>query len=186
VLAAGQGLLVGGQAGDLAGRQGPVVQRHLVGGRVAGLLTVAKLSLGCSSAAAVSVHSPPRAPTHRACDPVTRVGGFALSLVAAVPPAPELAQVVGMVADGVDQRFVWEAEASDGDCRLLTLPRPLCETPCSGGQFCAGENRCIREPALQDVGAVTLSGLTQPVRIMGVNNTSGGGYGGIYCFALVP
>jgi hypothetical protein len=109
-----------------------------------GLLTVAALGLGCSSAAAPSVHSPPRAPTHRACEPATRVGGFTLSLVAAMPPAPELAQVVGKVS-GVN----WMSSLAEGGCA-------------------------------PGVNLIERGGARMPT--VG----SGGGYGGIYCFALVP
>jgi hypothetical protein len=45
----------------------------------------------------------------------------------------------------------------------------VCNTPCAGGMICAGANKCVAEPATQDLGTVTFSGLGAPVSLMLAN-----------------
>jgi hypothetical protein len=106
---------------------------------------------------------------YKPCDPASRVGGFTLELV---PPdasisKPGTAQVAGVVQNGVDPSQLWETQASEGDCKLLGLPLPFCDPSCTGEKpICTAQNKCIATPAPQDVGTLTLSGLTSPATVM--------------------
>jgi hypothetical protein len=65
----------------------------------------------------------------------------------------------GAVYDSVDPRNVWVEKTKEGDCRLITGPKLSCAPSCTSGEVCAGNNKCITEPAPQDAGTVTISGL---------------------------
>jgi hypothetical protein len=135
----------------------------------AGLLVAWILGLGCSSGDPPAVAPPRGSSAHEPCDLANRVGGFALSLVGPMPPIPAVAHFTGKVADRVDSRDLWQSQAREGDCRLVTRSNPFCDPACSGDRFCGSENQCVPEPTLQDVGTVTLSGLSEPVTVKGIN-----------------
>lgn len=65
----------------------------------------------------------------------------------------------GGLYDAVDPRNVWVEKAKEGDCRLITGPKLSCAPSCGSGEICAGNNKCITEPAPQDAGTVTIAGL---------------------------
>jgi protein-L-isoaspartate O-methyltransferase len=124
------------------------------------------LGLACSSSGA------PGGGTlagYKPCDPATRVGLFTLQLVPPDPSTstPGTAQIAGSIQNGVDPTQVWVAQASEGDCKLVGLPIPFCDPACPGEKpICAAQNKCMAEPMPQDVGSVTLGGLTAPATAM--------------------
>jgi hypothetical protein len=105
--------------------------------------------------------------THRPCERANRVGGFAVQLVAEKPeddpPTPAFAAVTGGVRDRIDPREVWQEVQKDGACKVVNLPLLTCTPNCSGAQVCAGANRCVPAPLGQDVGAVSVTGLSSPL-----------------------
>jgi hypothetical protein len=129
----------------------------------------------CLALATCSSSEAPQGSTagYKPCDPANRVGGFALQLVAAKPhdepPTPAFAQAAGKVGDRIDPRDLWQVQSKEGDCSLVTLPNLFCDPRCSGDQVCAGQNKCVPEPVLQDVGAVTVTGLIAPLSVNAVN-----------------
>jgi hypothetical protein len=105
---------------------------------------------------------------YRPCDPANHAGGFAVQLIAARPeddpPTPASAVLTGKVLDRADPRELWRSLASEAGCRVAELPPLICNPSCPATQICETENRCTPEPARQEVGEVTLTGLPGPVK----------------------
>jgi hypothetical protein len=97
--------------------------------------------------------------TNAACSPATRVGGFAVKLVEA-PGTPPLTAIDGGIRNGVQPNQIWQQKGgAAGTCRLMVGPTLVCTTPCTNPQICAGQNQCIDPPTLQNLGAVTITGV---------------------------
>lgn len=84
-------------------------------------------------------------------------GGF---LVAAYT---DYSIVDGRFADGVVPLTVLEELVVEGDCRLLRRNNPHCEPTCSPEETCDFDGTCLPYPEDQDLGHVTVSGLSQAV-----------------------
>jgi hypothetical protein len=98
-------------------------------------------------------------PVDGACSATTRIGGFAVQLVAVAGSAP-YTSIAGGVRNGVNPREVWQQKgAAAGGCKLMVGPTLVCSTPCVSPQICAGQNQCIDEPRLQGLGTVTVTGV---------------------------
>ncbi|MEE9384941.1 MAG: hypothetical protein V3V08_16170 [Nannocystaceae bacterium] len=105
-----------------------------------------------------ATEAPPGAGTLRGpCDLGQDVGRFALKLGSADTAAS------GEVADGVIPASVPKLASAAGSCRLLKRENPYCPGGCTLGLTCDYNSECIPEPAKQDVGVVTLTGLVRPV-----------------------
>jgi hypothetical protein len=107
-----------------------------------------------------------------ACGLETRVGGFAVQLVETAG-SPSYTSIAGGVRNGVDPRDVWrEKGTAAGGCRLIVGPGLVCTTPCATPQICAGQNQCVDQPTLQNIGTVTVTGVgASPITIMPLQNT---------------
>ena len=94
------------------------------------------------------------------CSLETRIGRFAVQLRALEGSTP-YTSIEGGVYNGVDPRNVWQAKgAAAGGCKLMVGPMLVCTTsPCTSPQICAGQNQCVDEPRLQNLGTVTVSGV---------------------------
>jgi hypothetical protein len=100
---------------------------------------------------------PTTVPLAGECAMADDYGGFA------VIADGKLGWVEGHVADGVVPSSVHESIASDGDCQVLRQNNPFCDPPCTAGQACDFDGSCVPYPSNQDIGPVTLAGLTQAV-----------------------
>ncbi|MFH1467233.1 MAG: hypothetical protein ABIO70_22805 [Pseudomonadota bacterium] len=80
----------------------------------------------------------------------------------------EQAGVDGAVADGVVPISVLEQIAADGDCVLLRRNNPHCDPACDPGEACDFDGTCLPWPVNQDLGTVTLTGLSAPVQMEAV------------------
>jgi hypothetical protein len=123
------------------------------------------LAVACSSG-----ESPSGGPLadYKPCDPSARAGRFALELKAANAAlgTAAYAQVSGEVKEAVNPTQVWQPEATDGACKLLTLPTPFCDPACGGAKNLCTASGCIAEPKPQDVGTVSVTGLSAPLTLM--------------------
>lgn len=93
------------------------------------------------------------APLRGPCPMATDWGGFELQVA-------EFAFLVGAVADGVVPVTVLEVVETSGDCRLLKRVNPFCDPPCAAGETCDHSGECIPFPKNQDLGPVTVEGLS--------------------------
>jgi hypothetical protein len=74
--------------------------------------------------------------------------------------------VDGSISDGIAPAGVYREISSAGSCQLLG-PRDLfCATPCGSGTTCAGDDMCVPTPMKQSAGAITLTGLEEPLEVM--------------------
>lgn len=80
----------------------------------------------------------------------------------------EQAGVDGAVADGVVPSSVLEELSAEEGCVLLRRNNPYCEPACDPGETCDFEGNCLPWPANQDLGTVTLTGLSAPVEMEAV------------------
>ncbi len=71
--------------------------------------------------------------------------------------------VDGSVSDGVVPSMVLENSAEEGDCILWKRNNPYCEPACVSGDTCDFSGECIPYPAAQDLGTVSVRGLTSSV-----------------------
>jgi hypothetical protein len=100
-----------------------------------------------------------------ACPRATRVGGFELAMEAGYTAFS------GAVADGVVPITVLEPVGEGGGCVLLRRNNPFCDPPCQPGTTCDFDGACIPYPTNHDVGAVTVTGLVQPLEVAPVMPT---------------
>jgi hypothetical protein len=72
--------------------------------------------------------------------------------------------VQGAMQDAVSPNTVLEEVQKDGSCVLLKRDPPVCSPACQvGTQVCGLDDMCHPAPRNQDLGTVTVSGLTRPV-----------------------
>jgi hypothetical protein len=110
---------------------------------------------------------------YKPCNPGAVVGRFSLLIQPPMPDAPGFAQVTGGVHDRVDPHEAWQDLSRDGGCKVITLPPFVCSPPCAGGNpVCAGQDRCVPEPVLQDLGPVTMTGLPSPLVALSATSKS--------------
>lgn len=74
----------------------------------------------------------------------------------------------GAVADGVVPTAVLEELLSDGDCKVLRRNNPYCDPACDPGTTCDFDGTCVEYPANQDLGTVSVSGLSKAVSMEAV------------------
>ena len=86
-----------------------------------------------------------------------RFGGFLVEMY------DSYSIVDGSVADGVVPISVLEQVGVEGDCKLLRRNNPFCDPPCGPDETCDFTSTCIPYPLNQDVGTVTVTGLSADV-----------------------
>ncbi len=91
------------------------------------------------------------------CADDARVGQLVLELRAS------FTSVQGAVTDGVRPIDVPVVDREAGDCRLVSPPTLFCDPACGAGTTCSASGQCVALPSNQDVGEVTITGLTAPV-----------------------
>lgn len=99
-------------------------------------------------------------------------GPFKVELIAATAaglmgtPRPARTEVSGFIRDGVEPlKSGWEMIDEVGDCQLFVPDTPLCDPECAVGEICAPGDACMRVPAKQSAGAVTVTGLGEPIAL---------------------
>jgi hypothetical protein len=97
---------------------------------------------------------PATVPLRGACALDQRWGGFSVEV------GPDYSSVSGAVADGVVPISILTEVAVDGDCRLLRRENPRCEPACEPDEACGLDGACVPYPVNQDLGVVSLVGLS--------------------------
>lgn len=92
-----------------------------------------------------------------ACPSAERLGGFLVEVTA------EGSGVQGTVSDGIVPSTVLEPLSTEGGCVLQARANPICDPACEGGQLCGLDGTCVDYPRTQDLGTVTVQGLSAPV-----------------------
>ncbi|XYH96639.1 hypothetical protein ACMHYB_54175 [Sorangium sp. So ce1128] len=128
------------------------------------------LSLGCSSTAADGAGAPDAGPPDGAPeqdgatgDPARLIGAFQVRSLPDAPAGGEATgstSVIGKIYDGpTPSQVVWEVQAEEGSCQLLTPRVPFCNQPCGGSAVCVEDDTCQPYPTAHSAGAVTATGL---------------------------
>ncbi len=92
------------------------------------------------------------------------VGAFNIELKEADPNSGKAAQTAinGAVSDlPTPSPVVWDESVSQGGCQLMLKRIPFCDPECTSDQMCVEDSTCANEPTRQDVGDVTLTGLSR-------------------------
>jgi hypothetical protein len=100
---------------------------------------------------------PATVPLAGPCPLETNYGGFL------VDASPKYTIVDGKITDGVVPVEVLESVAVEGDCELLKKNNPFCDPTCAPDETCDFDGECIPYPLNQNLGTVTITGLTKPV-----------------------
>ncbi len=98
-----------------------------------------------------------------ACPDLTRLGRFIVASTA------HYAYATGSALDGIVPVNVYQPVATEGECTLLQRDNPFCDPPCAADETCDFDGECIPYPTSQDLGVVTIDGLTQPVSMEAVS-----------------
>ncbi len=106
-----------------------------------------------------TVVDPATVPLGGECPMADDYGGFV------VASDGDAGWVAGSVADGVVPASVLEAIETEGECQLLRRNNPFCDPSCAAGQTCDFDGNCVPYPANQDLGTVTLTGLSKALVI---------------------
>ena len=118
-------------------------------------------TLACNGATSLdsggTAPDPATVPLAGACDLAEDFGGFQ------VVSAESGSAVEGDVSDGVVPQSVLEEVQRSGDCYVLRRNNPYCEPACEAGETCDFDGQCLPYPTKQDLGTVTMTGLTQAV-----------------------
>lgn len=129
------------------------------------LAFVLLLAAACSSgdddgvAPARDAGTPPvQALVYTPCTDNTRVGAIVVDV------RDQFTTVQGSYEDGVRPTAIPDVVQTVGTCELLQPPTLFCDPPCAGGMTCGAEG-CVPLPAAQDVGVVTIEGLSAPVEM---------------------
>jgi len=91
------------------------------------------------------------------CAQEVRWGGFS------VDASEDYAVVDGKVLEGVVPTDVLTEVISAGDCTIWRRENPFCDPACDPGQTCDLSGTCVPYPESQDVGTVTIQGLSSAV-----------------------
>lgn len=144
------------------------------------LLVLATFSAGCFSSTGPDTSptdtgdtavvdpdgDPATVPLNGMCPLESRWGGFEVE-------ANESYSVVdGEVANGVVPLTILEQTLSEGDCKLLKRNNPYCDPPCGTEETCDFDGECIPYPENQNVGTVTVGGLTESVSMEPTSNNN--------------
>lgn len=99
-----------------------------------------------------------------------------LEATALTDARPGSTTIIGTVGDKAKaEPLIWEVASETADCKLLTPRVPFCDPSC-GRAICVEDDTCEPDRTLQDVGTVTLSGITtndgaHEVMLISVRNT---------------
>ncbi|MSQ02551.1 MAG: hypothetical protein EXR71_11805 [Myxococcales bacterium] len=100
---------------------------------------------------------PATIPLAGACTLDRRWGGFK------VEANVDYSAVDGAITNGVVPVRVLSEALVEGDCKLLKRGNPFCDPTCGPTETCDFDGECIPNPENQDLGTVTITGLTDPV-----------------------
>lgn len=117
------------------------------------------LGLGCSAPSAEEPEAGDDSPALDLSAPV--VGSFAISLVAPTSTTDGFTSFLGRVYEApVPDRLAWDEAASAHGCQLRIPEAPFCDPACGSSDVCTRESGCVPFPKAQELGAVTLTGLS--------------------------
>ena len=117
------------------------------------------LSLGLNSGCGSSSDEPVVVTPFETCPAESDIGGFQLILKESFTSAQ------GTVTNGVHPMYVPLVEASDGDCHLDRPKTLFCDPACTSGTTCDDSGECVPLPTNQDLGSVSIDGLSADVEI---------------------
>jgi len=102
---------------------------------------------------------PETVPLAGSCSLETDLGGFVVEVF------EDDSNVAGTVLEGVVPSSILEFVQAEGDCALYRQLTPFCNPSCDAGYTCDFDKECIPYPQSQDLGTVSLDGLTQPLEM---------------------
>lgn len=105
---------------------------------------------------------PATVPLNGTCPQELRFGRFE------VESNEDYAHTFGEIADGVVPTNVLTEMLVDGECTIWRRENPFCDPGCEPGFTCDLSGTCVPYPLAQDVGLVTISGLTSEVAMEAV------------------
>ncbi|MCB9765166.1 MAG: hypothetical protein H6739_35660 [Alphaproteobacteria bacterium] len=100
---------------------------------------------------------PSNVPLDGVCDQALRWGGFT------VDSNEDYATVDGQVSDGVVPADILTELVVAGDCTIWRRENPFCDPGCASGTVCDHDGQCVPYPEGQNLGTVTVSGLSTAV-----------------------
>ncbi len=100
---------------------------------------------------------PDTIPLAGACTLDRRWGGFK------VEANVDYSAVDGAISNGVVPVAVLKEALAEGDCKLMKRENPFCDPTCGPTETCDFNGECLPFPENQDVGTVTIKGLSGPV-----------------------
>ena len=100
---------------------------------------------------------PDTVPLEGTCDLADDYGGFVVEVY------EDLSNVQGSVSDGVVPESVLENTLEDNGCVLWRQNIAYCDGGCDAGEVCDFEGNCLPYPSNQDLGVVSIGGLSAEV-----------------------
>ncbi|MDP2315485.1 MAG: hypothetical protein Q8P41_21485 [Pseudomonadota bacterium] len=86
----------------------------------------------------------------------------------AIDSNEDYAYVTGSISNGVVPVSVLTQMMESGDCKIWRRENPFCDPSCDPGYTCDLSGECVTYPTTQDLGVVTVDGLSQPVSMEAV------------------
>lgn len=102
---------------------------------------------------------PDTVPLGGPCDMEQDFGGFLVEVY------EDESNIEGRVDDGVVPSSVLELVIADERCQIHRQLTPFCDPPCAAGETCTFEGECIDYPSSQDLGTVSISGLSEELAL---------------------
>ncbi len=115
----------------------------------------AAIAIGCSGGGKLARDSGSELSLGGPCAMEEDLGGFR------VEAYEDEANVEGRVDDGVVPSSVLELVDADASCQIYRQRTPSCEPACEAGRTCTFDGECIDYPSSQDLGTVTITGLSE-------------------------
>lgn len=119
----------------------------------------AALTVGCGGDAPTRADAAADVSLDGPCARDRRLGSFEVAL------RLDVSTVTGEVRDGVIPVTILEETRAEGDCTLLRRNNPFCDPACTPGETCDFDGTCIPFPERQDVGVVSITGLSTAVEL---------------------
>ncbi len=76
--------------------------------------------------------------------------------------------VGGSLSDGPPPSTYFEVVGTEGSCKLYQRINPFCDPACSSGEICGLTQECVAYPEPQDLGVVSILGLSEAVQMAAV------------------
>ena len=115
--------------------------------------------VGCGESPGDPTASTVPAGPYETCAAAEHVGSFEMTL------KETFTSVQGTVANAVRPSDISEVTSSESTCELLQPKTLFCDPMCGSGETCSDDGTCVPLPSNQNVGIVTVTGLSAPVQM---------------------